>query len=141
MRGRLFDASAFMMLTKRSPEDAPKLLRGEYLLDLTVYELGNAIWKINKLFKNGDREAAIEAIEQVHHLTSQMTRYDARDRRVLASIMGDAFQHNLTFYDSVYLTIASKLNLTLVTEDKKLAQAAKEADIPVNSTETLITSK
>lgn len=130
-----------MLLTKRSPEDAPKTLRGEYLLDLTVYELGNAIWKINKLFKNGDRRAALEAIEQVHHLTALMTRYEAKDRRVLTSIMGNTFKHNLTFYDSAYLTIASKLNLTLVTEDKKLAQAAKEADVPVNSTETLITSK
>jgi predicted nucleic acid-binding protein len=80
-------------------------------------------------------------MEQVHPSTALMPRYEVNDRRVLTSIMGKAFQHNLTFYYSAYPTIDHKVDLILVTEDGKLAQAARDGDITVDNAETLITSR
>jgi len=48
MKTRLFDASAIILLIKRHPDTASTTLEGEYILNLTPYEVGNALWKINK---------------------------------------------------------------------------------------------
>jgi predicted nucleic acid-binding protein len=137
---KLFDASAIMLLTKNHPQEAPTLLKHEHLLDLTLYELGNTIWKINKLYKKPDKNTAIESLEQAYHLIALMNKHEIQTRQTIISIMENAFQYNLTYYDSAYLTTAQQQKLTLVTEDNQLEQAARKANIPVENTETLITS-
>jgi hypothetical protein len=34
-----------MLLAKRHPDKASAALEGEYVLDYTLYEVGNAVWK------------------------------------------------------------------------------------------------
>ena len=137
---KLFDTSAIMLLTKNHPHEAPILLKQEHLLDLTLYELGNTIWKINKLYKKPNKNTALESLEQVYCLTALMNKHEIKNKQAYISIMDNAFQNNLTYYDSAYLTTAQQHKLTLVTEDKQLEKAARKANIPVDNTETLITS-
>lgn len=66
-----------------------------------------------------------------------MIKHRIKDLATLSSIMENAFQHNLTFYDSAYLTVAKQHNLTLITQDEQLAKAAIKANIPVKETENL----
>ena len=137
---KLFDASAIILLTKNHPQEAPTLLKQMHLLDLTLYELGNAIWKINKLYKKPDKNTAHESMEQAYYLTALMNKHEIKNKQTYLSIMENAFQYNLTYYDAAYLTTAQQHKLTLVTEDKQLEKAARKANIPVDNTETLITS-
>ena len=127
---KLFDASAIILLTKNHPHEAPELLKHEHLLDLTLYELGNAIWKINKLLKNGDKNTALESTEHVIHLTALMNKHEIKNKQTYLSIMENASQYNLTYYDSAYLTTAQQHKLTLVTEDKQLEKAARKREHP-----------
>ncbi len=135
---KIFDASAIMLLTKNHPTEAVEHLKDELLLDLTIYELGNAIWKINKLLKKPDRKTALESIEQVHDLTALMKTYVAQNRQTHIAIMENAFQCNLTYYDSAYLTTAQQEGYTLVTEDRQLQKAANAASTNTIDTDTLI---
>lgn len=138
MKKNLFDASAIMLLAKNHPEETHERLKNEYLLDMTLYEIGNAVWKIYKLLRKPDKDKAIESIEQVHRLTALMIKQEARNMHAYISIMDNAFQYNLTYYDSAYLTTAQQLKLTLVTEDEQLAKAARHANVPTLNVDTLL---
>jgi predicted nucleic acid-binding protein len=135
---KLFDASAIMLLSKNRPEEAPQRLKDEYLLDLTLYELGNAVWKIYRLLRKPDRDAALESIEQLHRLAALMVKHEASGMHVYVSIMDNAFLYDLTYYDSAYLTAAQQSGLTLVTEDEQLAEAARRADVPTMNVDALL---
>jgi len=43
----------------------------------------------------------------------------------------------LTFYDSSYLYVAKKLNLTLITEDMELKNKAEKAGVNTKTTEEI----
>ena len=51
--------------------------------------------------------------------------------------MDNAFQYNLTYYDSAYLTAARESKLTLITEDEQLAKAARRANVPTRNVNAL----
>jgi predicted nucleic acid-binding protein len=124
MKTHLFDASSIMHLTKRHPDKASTLLEGEHILDLTKYEVGNAIWKIYKLIEKTDKSTAIEAVTQAYHLMALMEVVKVEGVEALAGTMEIAFDEGLSFYDSAYLQSAKKLGLTLVTGDKRLSKRA-----------------
>lgn len=130
MNTRLFDASSIMQLAKRHPYKASTLLEGELILDLTIYEVGNAVWKIYKLIEKTDKTTALEAITQAYHLMALMDVIKVEGVEALAGTMEIAFDKGLSFYDSAYLQSAKKLGLTLVTEDKRLHKRA--IDVGVN---------
>ena len=129
MRTRLFDASAIMLLAKRHPDKAPATLEDEYMLDLTMYEVGNAIWRINQLIEKTSRSTALEAVDQAHHLTALMETARVEGAEGLTGTMELAFDGGLSFYDSAYLHVARRMGLTLVTEDERLLRTAREAGV------------
>jgi len=126
MRTRLFDASSIMLLAKRTPETASTTLEGECILDLTRYELGNALWKVGKLIDKSDKGTTLEALEQVHSLTALMEIIRPEGLEELTGTMETAFDTGLSFYDSSYIQAARKNSLDLVTEDIQLMKQAKE---------------
>ena len=125
MRTRLFDASAIIIVAKNHPDKAQPVLEGEYLLDLTSYEVGNALWKINKLIDKTDKSMALEAINQASPLLAQMEVLKV-DGEELGSVMEVAYESGLSFYDSSYLQVARSKGLTLVTEDTNLLRSASK---------------
>ena len=129
MKTHLFDASSIMHLTKRHPDKASTLLEGEHILDLTKYEVGNAIWKIYKLIEKTDKITALEAVTQAYHLMALMEVVKVEGVEALAGTMEIAFDEGLSFYDSAYLQSAKKLGLTLVTEDKRLSKRAVDVGV------------
>ena len=129
MRTHLFDASAIMLLAKKYPSKASATLEDEYLLDLTIYEVGNAIWKLNKLINKSDKSSAIEAIDQAYYLTAMMEILKIEGVKGHTCTMELAFDGNLSFYDSAYLQVAKRNDLTLVTEDERLLKRSMEASV------------
>jgi len=129
----LFDASSIQAATRRLRADAAQVLEGQTVLDLTLYELGNIVWKENRE-TGGDPGKAAEKAGAVTRLTSIMNirRIEPGD---LPAIAMNAAAYGLTFYDSAYLTAAQVASTTLVTEDAGLLRAAKDAGIMVTPLE------
>ena len=118
-----------MHLTKKHPDKASTLLEGEHILDLTKYEVGNAIWKIYKLLEKTDKSTVIDAVTQAYNLMALMEVIKAEGMEELTDTMEIAFDEGLSFYDSAYLQSAMKLGLTLVTEDKSLSKRAVDVGV------------
>jgi predicted nucleic acid-binding protein len=123
MRTRLFDASAIIMVAKNHPDKAQPVLEGEHLLDLTSYEVGNALWKINELVDETSKSTALEAVNQASPLLAQMEALKV-DGEELGSVVEVAFESGMSFYDSSCLQVAGSIGLTLVTEDANLLRSA-----------------
>jgi len=122
----LFDASAFLELVRRK-----RLVANNYILDLTIYEIGDAIWKEVILFKALSQDEAIEFMKNMANIINKMNVIHIKED--LDEIMKIAIQEKLTFYDAYYLYSARKNKLILVTNDKKLYNAAKNKIQVLNS--------
>mgnify|MGYP001770760777 FL=1 len=106
----LFDSSAIFEAIKLGNK-AVDLVKGNYTVDLTRYELGNIIWKFR------GRVSVDDLFSAVSRLLSWMEVIElGLDKEVLS----EAVKRNLTYYDAAYLVAARRLNATLVSEDKDL---------------------
>jgi predicted nucleic acid-binding protein len=123
----LFDASAIFYFIGRNE---PERMVGIYTSDLSLYELGNAIWKESVLLKRLSAEERNEVLDRVSRVMSLMKvlRAEGHERR----IMDVAAQLGVTYYDATYVYMAKALGASLVTVDRKLARLAKPAVRVVN---------
>lgn len=70
----------------------------------------------------GEALVFMETLQLVHDMTGiERTR----------SAVDIADLHNLTVYDAIYLDLAARIRLPLATLDKKLANAARAANVPL----------
>jgi len=118
----LFDASSLIYALKLK---CIGILHGNYIQHLTVYEILNAIWKETYLIKSitpSDAEKLIniiiEALDYLHVLSIHPYEIE---------VFRKAIDLGLTIYDTSYVILAEKNNLTLVTEDRKLMERASKA--------------
>lgn len=114
----LFDASALLNIVRRLGEKSLKILKGNYILTLTIYEVGNALWRETKLLKRLTEDDAVEILKAVLALTKFMQILEPEDPievLVKSNIM------EATFYDTAYVITALRENLVLVTDDERLA--------------------
>lgn len=117
----LYDASAFFELLKQE-----KLDHNAFLLDLSIYEIGNVIWKHSSILKQITESEAgkiINLVEDWPNIIRIDTKIDS------APILGTALQEKLTFYDSAYIYFPKKYSLHLHTCDKKLYKTAQKKKI------------
>ena len=68
----LFDASSIMNIIRHLKKDAAKVLRDNYVLDLTVYEVGNSIWKEAVLLKHLMESDALTMYKDMLKIFSHM---------------------------------------------------------------------
>jgi len=98
-----------------------------YTMDLTVYEVGNSLWRLANLLKAIDLEDAVEIMEVLTELTRKSFLGIIRFSELnLSRILKLATTEGLTFYDSSYIVAAEKLNVTLATEDEELGVKARK---------------
>lgn len=111
----LFDSSAILNAIKQNKIE--KLLEG-YTLDLSRYELGNALWKEHLLLKKITKEQLKNLIKLIKDTLNliQTLEIECHEEKILET----ASKLNLTFYDASYAYIAKTKNLTLITQDKTL---------------------
>ena len=130
----LFDASAIYKLVREFPETAPVVLAEGSTISLAYYEVGNALWKECLLLKRISREEAEKSVDFLYDVLERMqvTQVGSGEG---STIMDAAFKLGLTFYDSAYLIEAKKKGIILVTEDSKLAKAAKSLGVRTLSSE------
>jgi len=125
----LLDSSAIAIIIKRLRGKAVEHLYRNTTLDLSRYELGNIIWKkcvLKSLISQEEALYRAEDMAKTLELTS-MERVESNED--FKDAMRLAINLKITFYDASYLQIAKSRKLTLVTEDKKLSEKAKKANI------------
>jgi len=116
MTGRyLLDASALYPLVLRLRENLLGYSSLFVVLDLTVYEVGNVIWKEYLRGKIRDPVVVANLFQEIFNIIPVL-RLNANIHEVL----GLAINENLTFYDASYLYMARIHGAKLVTEDRDL---------------------
>jgi len=117
----LVDASALYPLILKLREEILSYADKLAVLDLTLYEVGNVLWKEHKKGKIKDlgSSAALfqEALAPLNRLTVDN----------LEEVLKVAVERNLTFYDASYVYVAEKLSLKLVTEDEEILEKCSDA--------------
>jgi predicted nucleic acid-binding protein len=125
MKQYLFDASAFIFLIKKANvQTTLKHLQKLFILDLTVYEVGNALLKeanITKFLTPNE----INTLEKVTQIILSRTEKILNQDATFQQIMKIAKTENISFYDSSYIYFAKQNNIQLVTEDQTLRNKAK----------------
>ena len=117
----LLDASALYPLM-RKPEEYIDILEDSCILDLTLYEVGNAAlvaWRRGLL---DDYDRFLSLLSELASLLTvlKLSAEDLKDVGVTARETG------LTFYDAAYVYAARKHGLILVTEDKEILGKAPD---------------
>ncbi|ADD04478.1 homolog to endonuclease VapC [Natrialba magadii ATCC 43099] len=137
MSDYLFDASSVveLLIGERGVNVDISILFDEYLLDLTMYEAANALWKTGLAHDNLTESELEDAVTILSRLGTEV-RLETVSNETLTSTMDVAQSNGLTFYDAAYLATAERTDLTLVTEDSALRTAAREQEIRVESVRT-----
>ena len=137
MKRLLIDASSLMLLMKRANiQTELDHLRTSFLLDLTFYEVGNAIWKetcLTKFLTKNESEVLRNRVQTVLARTNKILSEASNFQKILDISESE----KLSFYDSSYLFVAKEKGLILVTEDKELMTKA-EKHIEVQNVATLL---
>ncbi len=124
MKGKLFDASALLNLLIQKGSSALKLLNEQAILDLTVYEVGNSIWRLTHLERKISTNQACSLLDSFLLLTQYMKTLTITG--IEKSVKEFSIHEGVTFYDAAYLVAAKNNGLVLVTDDKSLAKVARK---------------
>jgi len=90
------------------------------ILHLTVYEVGNALWKEARAGRLPWREAA-------GALSRMLSSLKMLDNPPIEKVLEVAVERDLTFYDASYAYVAETLGLSLVTQDRELLKKSPAA--------------
>ena len=133
----LFDSNIIYKLIRELPQDAvEKLVKGATIY-LAYYELGNALWRECLLLKRISLQEAKKSLDLIYSILECM-QVASLDNETGSEVLDTAYKFNLTFYDTAYLVEAKKSGMILVTDDIKLAKAAKNLGINTLSSHTFM---
>ena len=99
------------------------MLRGfsdGFILDLTIYEAVNVVWKEYYLLNKISMDTAAKFIEVLSKIFEVISVLSVKGLE--SEVFNIAVKHGLTIYDASYVTVAMRRKLTLVTDDKELRE-------------------
>ncbi|MCS7367061.1 MAG: type II toxin-antitoxin system VapC family toxin [archaeon YNP-WB-062] len=111
----LIDASAIYPLILKLREKVLLYEDNFVILDLTIYEVGNVVWKEYQRGKIRDPTSVMKMFEEIMGGVEKLNI-----GKGMLEIFEIAAKNNITFYDASYIYIARKRGLKLVTEDHDL---------------------
>jgi predicted nucleic acid-binding protein len=126
--GYVLDASAIGALLERMKDKGLIYLKGSLILDLTLYELGNIIWKACRLRRVISEKEAMEGAKDLAKVLELTRRVELKGRD-MEEVMKLALGLGLTFYDASYLYLVKSKDYVLVTEDEDLLRQAAAAGV------------
>jgi predicted nucleic acid-binding protein len=122
----LFDAGSMVQVIKSCEEEKTlRLFSENCILDLTKYEVGNALWKEHILHRTIGADEFRELLDLLRTIILR-TKVLSVDAHELPDVAEVAEKERITFHDASYVVIAKVQDLTLVTEDTHLAKAASK---------------
>ena len=131
MRGNilkyLIDASSFFKLLLSPSIDGQNLLEKSSITDLTIFEIGNVLWKRKD---SSIKEMPVERVMALSKVIGNITR-DVTVFPITAAEIPDiltiAINMKTTFYDASYIYMCHREKISLISEDVDLRKkAAKE---------------
>lgn len=131
----LFDASAIYPLIKKLKASVYDIIEAIGVLDLTKYEIGNAIWVEAARGLISDWLSVSRAWSDIFKMITELEIDD------LSNVEEIAMKLNLTFYDASYIYVAYRRRLTLVTEDVEMRRKAAEIGVEAISVDEFIESR
>jgi len=114
----LLDASALYPLILRLREGLLSHKDRFAVLDLTVYEVGNALWKASR---RGAVKRLAPVAEMFEEVLKGLERLSIGSR--MYEVLDVAAKNGMTFYDASYVYVARREGLRLVTEDPELLRS------------------
>lgn len=136
-RPLLFDASSVFTLVRELRGEAPDLFWEGSTISLAYYEIGNCLWRECFLLK---RIVPKEAAKLLKSMLAMLRAIDVavlEDEDLGNVVLNMAGNLNITYYDAAYLTEAQRSNRILVTDDEKLAKAAKSVGVKTLTSKTV----
>ncbi len=124
MKDSLFDASALLNLLRNKESRSIKILDDQHVLDLTLYEVSNAIWKLSYRENKLTREQSRLLLDSILTLLSRMQTNNIKGLE--KHVYDLSTKEGLTIYDASYLAVAERSGLVLVTDDLQLAKSARK---------------
>jgi len=116
----LFDASALVnVILSTETEEIKRVLKDGIILDLTIYEYLNAMWKLAKVRRIISEEDAINNAKLLSKLL-ELGIINVIKSENLRKIIKIAYKEYITVYDASYIVCALENKLILVTDDNKL---------------------
>ena len=113
----LYDSSALLNIIRLAGDRAIRYLKENYILTLTLYEIGNALWKESTLLNVLTIDKALSLLRYITQIYRVMNIVAPVDTLLILKLANEI---KITFYDSSYIVSSSELNADLVTDDNKL---------------------
>lgn len=108
-------------------------LQGEKTLDLSLYELGNIVWKY--VMKN--KLSIEEGKKLLDILMDVLSLMQVIQAKLNADTYKIAVKNNISYYDASYIYAALSSKEAIVSEDKKLLEIASKYNIKSYNIEDL----
>jgi predicted nucleic acid-binding protein len=121
----IFDASALLNIIRSLGSDSFNYLKGNYILTLTPYEIGNALWRESTLLKRISNEEAFKILNLISSSYKILNMVSPKDMLLVLKL---AQALRVTYYDSSYLVASKELNADLVTDDENLSKRVLEKE-------------
>jgi len=93
-----------------------RLIEESIFPDLIFYEIGSYLRKYKKMKEVSDNEIK----EMIELFNYNFEKSNIKEVRLNYEILNLAIKENLSYYDAVYLYLARKYNLILISDDKDL---------------------
>ncbi len=124
----LFDASAIFSLIRLNRIEP---LSGSFTTELARYELGNIIWKEHKLQRRLDANTSSQVLKATKRVLATMKILELNCHEEEVEKVGNKL--GISFYDSSYAIHAKTMDLTMITDDGKLAKKLEGYVQTINS--------
>ena len=126
MKKFLVDTSALYPLILKLKHKVVEIAEILRILDLTLYEVGNVIWKENKLGRIRDLDGVVSMFSEV----LSWIKIDEIELKDLEEITKLVISRGVTFYDASYIYVAEKRGYKLVTLDSDVLEKSTCAVTP-----------
>ncbi len=137
----LIDASSLFKLLSAPPEKVENILENSSITDLTIFEIGNVLWKRkDSKIKDISIEKIMAFSEFVANILSEVTIFSIEAAEI-PNILAVAIRSKATFYDASCIYICTRENLSLISEDSDLRNKARMEKIEVLELEVIFSTK
>ena len=126
----VIDSSALakFILREEGWEEVEGFLAGGVLtVELALKEVGNALW-VRTRREGLDHDYVLEVCRELLKASFIVL---ANQKELLPDAMHIALRHGLTVYDAIFVALALKEGLPLLTADRQQAKAAQEEGLEV----------
>jgi len=120
----LLDTSALYPLVLKVREKLLFYTELFAILDLTIYEIGNVVWRE---YRKGRITDPVSVSRMFEVVVGNIEKLSINEE--VCRVQEIAIENNLTFYDAAYIYVTRKNKLKLVTEDKVLLNLPESIDL------------